>query len=193
MNAFEKFINGVSNKESDDALEKIFEEVNSLEKEADNFRRKAVNDLLNHSILPQTRTEILEILLAMDKIPNACQDISRQIICENTKIPQNASATLKKIVNLTKEQLEKLFDLLKILFNDYDKILAEPKLLREIGMYEKVIDEEEFNIIAGIFNEEIELVRKIYIKKIVNDVCDISDLIEDIVDSIHIMAVLRKV
>ncbi len=190
---FENFLDIYGEGKDYKLLEESRRKIDELEANADSLRRKAVDDLLTHPMLPQTRTEILELILTMDKIPNRCQDISRQIVNENMRMSEEVKSALMNIISLTKGQLEYLFLVLKALFANYESIIKDHKLLEEISRVEKEIDQIEGSIIRKIFNEEEDLAYKVYMKTLINSVCDISDKIENIGDSIHIMAVLRKV
>ncbi len=190
---FSKFIEIYFKDNQSPSLEKIYEKINEDEHASDILRRDLISNLTNIPMLPKTRGELLELLILLDEIPNACQEISRQIICEAAILPSFTSTYITNIVSITLKQHQSLLLALENLFVDYELLLKETQTLTVISNLEKEVDYVEISLIKEIFQSDLPLAEKMYFKEIINKICDISDLIEDIADSIQVMAVLRKV
>ena len=167
--------------------------IDAKEKEADTVRRAIVNEFLNGSMLPQTRTELLRIVELVDGVPNKAQDLSRQLLYENVTFPDNLKEDVKSMVELTRKQLDSLSHAIELLFSNYEILLKDSALLEEVKDYEGRVDDEELLLIRSIFAMDIPLAEKNHMKYFVSKIADVSDLIEDIADEVQIMVVMRKV
>jgi len=171
-----------------------YRKIDELEGKADHARRKIIDAFLEGQLLPSTRKELLEITARMDKIANICQDIACKLVYENVDIPAEYRANLLEITRLTKEQYAMLKRALKILFDDFDRIIKDRSILDDIKKKESEIDTLEDDTTIAIFaNEELDLAHKIQLKYFLDKLADISDLMEDIADQIQVIVVLRKV
>ena len=68
----------------------------------------------------------------------------------------------------------------------------DSSILDEIRSLESKVDRIEDKLNEDIFTLDISLAEKVQISHIVELLCDLSDIIEDIADKIQIMLIARK-
>ena len=193
FNQFERFIESFLNSGVSEDTVDLYHKIDLLEHDADATRREIVSNFLEGTLLAQTRKEILQLVESADKIANKLQDIARQLVYEKAEFPDWVKEDVIEIVKLTKEQIGKLLKILEFLFDDYDILIKDPTILQEIKDMEGKVDVVELRAIKKIYDSDIQLSMKNYIKYFISKIADISDLIENISDAIQIMIVFRRV
>jgi len=190
---FEKFtgdfLGGKSFEQCDDDFRMIFE----LEGAADRTRRALVDAFLEGALLPSTRSEILNIVSRTDKIANLCEDVAKQLVYEMIHIPDFLNDGLLEIISITKAQIEQLSKVIELLFGNYDQLMKDKSILRELDELECKVDKVELELIKAVFAADLSLAEKTHFRYFISRFADISDMIEDIGDEIQVMLVFRKV
>jgi len=175
-------------------LAEEYRRIDELEGLADKARRNLINAFLEGTLLPSTRKELMNITASMDKVANRCQNISCQMLYQNLSVPAQYRQCLLDITRITKEQYLAMKKALKVLFDDYDRLIKDPALLGAIKRKEGEVDRIEDAATIAIFSDPtLDLAQRHYIRHFLTRLCDISDLLEDIADQIQIIVVLRKV
>lgn len=165
--------------------------VDNCENAADGELRHVV-DLMSESFLPATRSSLISVVQSTDEVANICQEIARQIMLEKITLPAPLHNDILEIISITKDQLGILYIAIEKLFNDYKSIFNDRKILDDIRGEESKVDRIEAMLHTRIFELDLSLCEKIYYRDLVEDICDLSDVIEDIADQIQIMLVERE-
>ena len=79
-----------------------------------------------------------------------------------------------------------------MLFSKMNALQKDPSILDNIRALESKIDRIEDKLQEEIFTMDISLAEKMQISHVVELLCDLSDIIEDIADKIQIMLIARK-
>ena len=188
-NFFKEYLAG---NKSDDYYE-AHRKIGKIERLADDTRRELVKAFLEGSLLPSTRKELLQLVAMNDKIANHCQDITNQLVTENMRLPKILDEGLLEIIHITGRQFAVLSKALEMFFGNYEQLIKDSSLLREIEDLEHEVDVLESELIRDLFASEMKLSEKRYGRYFISKIADLSDMIEDISDEIQIMVVLRKV
>ncbi len=149
--------------------------------------------VMKDSFLPVTRKNMIALVQSTDSIANRCETISRQIWLEDIVIPEMLRHDILKIMEITKKQLSMLYTAIDMVLNDYKKIAKDRKILHDIREEESKVDNIEELLHERIFDTDITLTEKIYYRDLVEIICDLSDIIEDIADQISVILVEREV
>ena len=166
---FEEFFKVLFSENPDaTALQSIKIAVDNSENAADGELRHVV-DLLSDSFLPTTRTHLITLVQSTDDVANLCQEIVRHVMLEKIVFPASIRADLLEIIAITKGQLSILYTAVDQLINNF----------KELNDNRKVLD-------------DISLAEKVYYRDMMEHICDLSDMIEDISDKIQIMLVERE-
>lgn len=165
--------------------------IDSCEHAADVELRHTV-DVMRESFLPATRSHLISLVQCTDEVANQIQSIARQIFLEKIVIPAELQHDVKEILAITKEQLELLYVAIDKVVNDFGSFLKDKKLLDDIRTEESRVDSIETMLHTRIFDLDISLCEKIYYRDLIESICQISDIIEDISDRIQVMVVERE-
>ena len=165
--------------------------INNCENAADVELRRTV-DMMKEAFLPLTRSNMISIAQSTDDIANKCESVARQIYLENIVIPTELRPDIVDILKITRGQLQLLNDAIDKLLNDFNGISKNKSILDDIRTEESKVDSIEAMLHTRIFNLDISLCEKIYYKDLLESICQISDIIEDIADQIQIMIVERE-
>lgn len=79
-----------------------------------------------------------------------------------------------------------------MLFSKMNALQKDTSILDNIRALESKVDAIEDKIHEDIYARDISLAEKMQISHVVELLCDLSDIIEDIADKIQIMLIARK-
>ena len=189
---FEEFFKVLFSDNPDPAtLQSLKIAVDNCENAADGELRHVV-DLLSDSFLPTTRTHLITVVQTTDDVANLCQEIVRHIMLEKVELPAAIRADLLEIIAITKTQLSILYNAVDLLINDFKTLNNDRKVLDDVRAEESKVDNIQAALHERIFNLDISLAEKVYFRDLMEHICDLSDMIEDISDKIQIMLVERE-
>ena len=166
--------------------------VQDAENEADRSLRAMIDTLSEGSYLPSTREDLISIATSCDKVANKCETISKLVVFQRFNCPTKYAADFNDIFTITKEQFELLEQSISMLFSKMNTLQKDPSILDNIRALESKVDRIEDKLNEDIFTLDISLAEKVQISHIVELLCDLSDIIEDIADKIQIMLIARK-
>ena len=166
--------------------------IDNCEHAADMELRHTV-DSISSSLLPTTRTNLISLVQATDDIANRCQTIARQIYIEKINVPVELRNDILEIMTITRGQIALLYVAIEKLFNNFGGFAKDKKILDQIRVEESRVDRIELIILSRIFDLDIPLFEKVYYRDLILNICNLSDMIEDISDKIQVMLVEREV
>lgn len=172
-------------------LETIRIAVENSEGAADKELRHVV-DAMSGSFLPSTRKTLISLVQCTDEIANTCEEIVKQIMIEKIKLPTSLHPEILKVIAITEGQLEILFKAIDKLLNDYKYLDSNRKILDDVRHEETRVDKIEALLHSRIFDLDISLFEKVYYRDLIENICQISDIIEDVSDQIQVMLVERE-
>ncbi len=170
--------------------DKLIEEVGILEEEADTIRRDIIRYLLQSNLMSTTMASFMNLCEMIDNIADKAEKISNGLVLKNLNTDEVDMNLLKSILSLTENQILKMKDAVDWIFEDYDKAF---ELAHYLEIPEKEVDVIEHVFMKHLKNSEISLDKKIYYKSLIEDITDISDLIEDVGDEIEKITILKRV
>lgn len=189
---FERFFAILFSEDPDrNRLQSVKVALDSCESAADRGLRQIV-DMMGVSFLPVTRGSLIALVQDTDEIANLCQEIVRQIYLEDIRIPAAIRQDVLEIIAVTKHQLGMLYTAVDKLLNDYRSIYRDRTILDDIRGEESHVDAIEAMLHERLFQMNLSLCEKIYYKDLLESICQISDVIEDIADRIQVMLVERE-
>lgn len=192
LSEFCRFMEAAVNPETDaDTLRTIATKVSRKEEAADVSLRKMI-DSLNASLLPATRSELIEIATSCDEIANKCQHTALMMVFQNFRFPENYGKDLMKMMDLMGKQMPLLMTAISRLFSDFGGLLKDHSILDEIRSYETDVDDIEEKLIERCYAMDMGLAEKMQLAGFVDAVADVSDIIEDVADAIQISLIKRK-
>jgi predicted phosphate transport protein (TIGR00153 family) len=158
---------------------------------ADLSLRTMIDSLKKAPYLPSTKEDLISIATSCDKIANKCETVANRIVLRRIPCPAIYVDDILKIFAVTKKQFQMLEDCISMLFSQLNVLSSEPQHLDQIRALESEVDKLEHGIYEHLYASDRELAEKQQIARVVELLCDVSDIIEDIADKIQIMLITR--
>ncbi|MCP4176166.1 MAG: DUF47 family protein [bacterium] len=191
LDEFKKSIFYITNNKVDPHFEVLVNKISELENNADELIKYIKYKIISQSLLPETREDLLEILDAMDNIPDNCESAA-YMINDQQLLP----------INQIKEDLLELVDV-GIECYKYTISLVKDFLFKmnELHIYEEKIDNTEHvgdklerKIIQKIFSDNsLSAGEKILQKQLVKEIGELCDICQYISKKIIIASIKRKI
>lgn len=190
---FEAFMHAATSQDNaPNTLDTLFKDVANAEDAADKSLRAMIESTSKAGYLPSTREDLISIASSCDKIANKCEHVAYLIMMYGVKLPDFLSADFTEIFDITEKQLKLLETAIGMMFSKMNAFQKDHSILDEIRALETQVDKLENKIGHSIFAMDIELAAKMQFFGLVEKMCDISDIIEDIADKLQIMLIARK-
>ena len=193
MRSFENFIRAASSPGTDaETLEMLCDDVCKKEDVADKSLRRMIDSLVGTSFLPASREDLISIATSCDKVANKCESVALMAVYQHFRFPEDHANDLLKIISITHKQFDLLEESISLLFAKFGELLKDHAILDQIRALETEVDVIEQNLYKDIFRMDMDLAHQTQLAHYVDELCDLSDQIEDIADKIQIMLVTRK-
>jgi predicted phosphate transport protein (TIGR00153 family) len=190
---FDTFMRAAATPETvPETLRTLLKGVYDAEDTADKSLRKMIDSLSEGSFLPSTREDLIDIATSCDKVANKCETVAKIVVYQKISFTAEDTETLNQIVDITRAQFKLLEDAISMLFGKFNVILKDHSILDEIRALESKVDAIEDSLNEKIFATDAGLAEKMQKSHIIELICDVSDVIEDIADKIQIMLISRK-
>ncbi len=189
---FESFMQAATMPETArETLRALADDISVAEAKADISLRNMI-DSLGGDYLPSTRESLISLATRCDKIANKCESASHMVVLQRCMPPAKYRDELLEIVSITISQFDLLKKSIFLMFSDLRALLKDHSILDEIRKLESSVDHIETKLLDEVFGLEIGLAERMQLANLINSVCDLSDVIEDIADRIQIMLITRK-
>jgi len=193
LESFEDFMRiATSPEENAEALRQLCDTVYEKEHLADISLRNMIDSLSGAMFLPSTREDLIEIGTSCDKIANKCEDICYMVVLQNFRFPEEYNPDILEILSITHKQFELLERSISLLFARMGDLMKDHSILDEIRDHESAVDVFERKLLEKTYNRGMDLARCMQLSHFIEDLCDITDITENIADKIQIMLVTRK-
>lgn len=193
LESFEDFMRiTTSSMDNTDALRKLCDTVYEKEHLADISLRQMIDSLGGAMFLPSTREDLISIGTRCDKIANKCEDICYMVVLQNFTFPSEYNSDIVEILAITHKQFDLLEQSISMLFSRMGDLMKNHSILDDIREYESQVDVYERKLLEKTYTRKMDLAEQMQLTGFVEDLCDISDIIENIADKIQIMLVTRK-
>ena len=176
-----------------ETLRSLMVAVCDAERDADISLRAMIEALNNGRYLPSTREDIITVATKCDKVANKAESLAKDIVFRHFRFPEAYTADLLEIMAITLEQFGVLENTIDTLFTKMGELIKDHSILGQIRRLESKVDAIEDKMHEAIFNTEMSLPEKMHTSHMLEQLCDLSDIIEDIADKIQIMLIARKV
>lgn len=170
----------------------FMKEIRAAEKKADNIRHQILRQLIEGGLLPDSRKLFAHIIERIDDIANVCEDIIEEIYLQELHLDKSLLSPIVSINGITRVQFGILQKALGAIVSNY-KTNDLYAMIQEIEKKEAEVDTIEHDAIHYLFEQDMELAKKLQYKAIIRLVGHVADVIEDISDQIEIMMMTRNV
>ena len=171
-----------------EAYNRHLQKVDTLEGNADKLQATIENEMITHSILPQYRAEVSNLIDKMDEIIDNVKRSMHEIITEMPEIPPELNKDFITLAEASANAAEELIHAAR----DYFKApyTCREKLLK-VYYFEGEADKLSLNTMKRIFQEKngLDLAHKAHLRYIVHHIENISDLAQRAADLLSAMAI----
>ncbi len=175
--------------------QKLYEDINNLERQADEMKKDLRLHLPSGLFLPVPRTDLLELLHYQDKIANKTKNISRLIVCRKITLPTNIKPLIIPFVKLCIDAsrqackaINELDELLESGFRGNEVKIVEEMIVK-LDSIEHQADESLALIRSEIFNIEtsLEPVKVIFLYKVIEWIGELADCAQTVGGRLQIL------
>lgn len=164
--------------------------VHNMEHEADEMRRTIERAMYEGACLPAYRGDYISLLETLDRVANKAEEAGDTLYLVRPDIPEEIRDDFLKIAELTVQAYEPIPGAIaKVLEGDTD--VADVDTFVETK--EQEVDTIQFDITRKLFKEiEIAKVDALIVKTLIDEICNVSDRIENVMDRLSIIAITRQ-
>ena len=162
--------------------------VDILENSADKLQRTIENEMIMHSILPQQRAEVSQLIDELDEIIDAVKGTLHELDIEMPEIPPSLNNNFISITESSVSAAEGLIPAARAFFTT--PYTVREKLLK-VYYFESETDKIAFSTKKIIFQEmkDLDLARKAHLRYFIQHIESISDLAQKAADLLSAMAI----
>ena len=165
------------------------DEVSRLETEADGLRRDMRDQLFSGAYLPLMRADIFGLFEAIDGIPNASEACCRFFHSERPDIPEEFRERYLLLATLSFGAFQPLRKSVHRFFKPKKNKMGSIRAgTEEISVEEKRVDEAEIELTSAIFASDLDLARKMHLRRALGRIVEISDRAEDTAERLLLIA-----
>ncbi|HNS33346.1 MAG TPA: DUF47 family protein [bacterium] len=165
-------------------------ETHLSESKADDIRREIELSFYEKSLIPESRADILGLIESTDRVFNKAQSVLYQIETQKLNIPHELQNDFAELIKINISAYRSSIEGFKTLFVNIKKVR---EFVKEVDMQESSSDRKERDLIRKIFASGYETGQKILLKELIIEIGQISDLSEEVTDSLNIIAVKRMI
>ncbi|MDC0188455.1 DUF47 family protein, partial [bacterium] len=162
------------------------QELGKIEKQLDELGHQIQMTLLHESLMPNSRDDLLWFLTKLDKVPSSFKHSLVDILFEKPEIPEELHSSMKNMLIHTHLAVQALAHATDSLFSDLRSVRQH---VEEVSRQESEVDKIEYKLLQMVFeNKKYELSIKYQLKEILKQIGRVTNLAEDVADTVLILA-----
>ncbi len=173
-----------------DEFEEKLKHVNTLESDADKLRRSIERQLYAHTLIPESRGDVLGLIENLDSIINLMEGSLWSFSIETPDIPEEFHTDFKELATMSVHAVEHVVMASRAFFTNVEDANNHT---HKVMFYEKESDKISTKLKRAIFGSELELARKAHVRNFVEHVDNVADSAEDVADRLAIYVIKRTV
>lgn len=168
----------------------MVEETHKAESRSDDLRYEIETMMYAKALIPESRGDILELMEAMDNVPNQLELILFMIQTQKLNVPEFLVPDIKDLVRVSLEACTLLIEEIEALFSESDRV---DKIVSSIDQKESQGDHIERRIITKLFESDLDTARKILVKELIIEIGEIADQADLVSRRVSIINIKRRV
>lgn len=166
------------------------EQVGDLENRCDDLRRTIERRLYSHSLIPESRGDVLGLLETLDDVINTAKATLISIEIERPQLTVAAGDAWRRLAETAAHTAEAVVLAARSFFRDPHSVNDH---LHKVYFYEKEGDRINEELRREIFGSDLDLARKIHLRDLAQRIDEVSDAAEEVADRLTIYAIKRTV
>lgn len=158
--------------------------IRDTEKRGDKLRRSIEDTLCRKTLIPESRTDVLELLENMDVLLKQFKDLISQLEIEHPVIEPEFQGDIMALLQYTIEAVEAGIRSCVAFFNSINSVADH---IHKVSFWEKETDKISTRLQRAIFSrDDLDLSHKMQLRFFVKQIDGIADDAEDIADRLNI-------
>lgn len=171
-------------------LKDSVKDVHLHEGRADDVRREIEVLMYEKALFPESRGDILALVENIDRIANQSEKAVWMMQTQHLTIPISFQPGILTLAKVSAEAAYELLSASEKLFSNY-KTAAE--YLGKVDQLESEADHLEAALIEQVFLSDLEGIRKILMRDLIQSLAQVSDKAQNVADRIRVMIAKRSV
>ncbi|MEJ2634823.1 MAG: DUF47 family protein [Calditrichia bacterium] len=171
-----------------DEFEQRMEDLRRTESKGDALRRLIENRVYSHTLIPESRGDVLGILESTDKVLNMTSDTLLEFSVEHPGFLTELNALYLDLARATTSATESMIKAIRQYFRDLG---AVRDYINKVYFFEKESDKIAEKIKRIIFQKEIDLSHQVQMRYFAYHIERIADEAEDVCDRLTIATIKR--
>jgi predicted phosphate transport protein (TIGR00153 family) len=171
-----------------DAFRQKLQQVDQLESRADQLRRSIEQALYEHSLIPDSRGDMLSLLEDLDFLINLFEENLYAYSVENPQFPQEHHKLMKELVEQVVLSVEATVMGARAFLRDLSAVRNH---LHKVMLYEHEADQLALALKTRVFASDLSLERKAHLRHFIDKVEGVSNQAEDVADWLAIYTIKR--
>ncbi len=171
-------------------FEKRLNAVSEHERKADELRLNIEKQLYMHTLIPESRGDVLAILENTDRVIDDTKEALQVFAIERPEIPEKFDALFIELADSSIEAVESLIQSVRAFFKDISSVNDH---IYKVKFYEREADKIAMSLKIEIFKADIPLSRKMHLRFCAQQIEKISDSAEDMSERLAIYTIKRQI
>ncbi len=186
------FKKGLENylKDNTTEFEKRLNAVSEHERKADELRLNIEKQLYMHTLIPESRGDVLAILENTDRVIDDIKEALQVFAIEHPKIPEKFDERFLELSDSSIESVESLIQSIRAFFKDISSV---NDYIYKVKFYEREADKIAMSLKNEIFQADIHLSQKMHLRFCTQQIERISDSAEDMSERLAIYTIKRQI
>ena len=173
-----------------DEFEERLGYANELESGADDLRRSIETQLYAHTLIPESRGDVLGLLENLDGVLNLMEGALWSFSIETPDIPARFRADYEVLTDMAINAVESLVLASRAFFRNIEAVADH---MHKVMFYEKEADKVSTKLKRAIFTSDSPLSHKSHMRDFVVHIDNVADAAEDVADRLAIYTIKRTV
>lgn len=188
---FKEGINNYLNDQQDE-FNRHLEELRELENKADELRRTVETYLYLHTLIPESRGDVLALLENTDNVTDQAKGALMKFSVEIPEIAPELHQDFRDLTKYVVESFESMVTCTRAFFRDLNAVRDN---LHKVHFYEKEADKISEKLRRKIFASENipRLSHKMHLRNCIDHIDSIADYAEDVADRLAIYTIKRSI
>ncbi|PIE01417.1 MAG: hypothetical protein CSA81_11920 [Acidobacteria bacterium] len=184
------FVEGINSylDNNETTFERHLKRLNKMEGQADKMRRRIETDLYVHTLIPDSRGDVLGLMESSDKVLNILSETLAQFSVESPDILPELQDNYKQLARLSCQSVEQMVLAIRAYFRD---LPAVRDAVAKVLFYEKEADQTAEEIKRIVFKTDLPLSHKFHHRYFALHIESISDEAENVCDRLSIASIKR--
>lgn len=175
--------------EGSETAASLAKRVHEFESRADDVRREVIAELLHGALLGHYREDMLRLVERTDGLANSADALVNALVYQQIRIPESLKPSVLEMGEKSIDILDQLCVAVKKLFSNMHEV---PTHTRQIEKTEGEIDKLEHAAIQTLFQMDLSLAEKLWVRDFITHLAQLSDRAEDLSDLLEIIVAKRS-